>query len=147
MKYCKYCGSEMNDKDSFCGNCGRKTNRDDETTFYCKLWCSLAYWGFLFWLPLIACPKYRFARISANCGLWVLIVSTPLAFGINMMQRIINYGFAYKLIYVFALIVFIGFMAHMTWGCIKSIMAICRGTEAPSVMFFTKIRIIKDKRS
>ncbi len=28
MKYCRYCGTEMNDDDKFCPNCGRSVNGD-----------------------------------------------------------------------------------------------------------------------
>ena len=44
-----------------------------------KVWSILAYFGILFFLPLVCAPQSRFGRFHANQGLVLLICSLALA--------------------------------------------------------------------
>lgn len=175
MSYCKYCGTEIDSKDYFCSNCGKKIERDEEQTInqgvvsiyssaYSgtgnneipikmksteKLCCELAYFGTLFWLPLVFCPKEKNAKYYANQGLWILILSVASCWGIRILGIIDSlvsgtiFGIIYGGFYSLISILFFIFMLYLFTNCLKSIKCVHRDEIPESILFFEERAIIK----
>lgn len=162
MKYCSRCGSPMEDSERFCNRCGakagsgtafRRTTAQHEPPVEPagKLGCELAYAGTLFWLPLLICPEEKNADFCANQGLWVLILSVAACVGIRLLggvNEVLSGGFLGVItsgIYSFLFILFLALMLYLVWNCVKNAMAIHRGENPKSILFFDRIRIIKER--
>ena len=63
MKYCKYCGAQMNDGDAVCPSCGRaaetqpthsaRYNTGTQTAAKVIIMMTVAFWvGIIYWIPL-----------------------------------------------------------------------------------------------
>ena len=64
MKYCKYCGAQMNDGDAVCPSCGRAAGTQTAAKVFMIISCVLyallgiimmtvAFWvGIIYWIPL-----------------------------------------------------------------------------------------------
>ncbi|MFA9378300.1 MAG: zinc-ribbon domain-containing protein [Lachnotalea sp.] len=165
MRYCKYCGIEIDTKDTFCSHCGKKIEQDVEQAIKPgvegndtvpiqkksteKLCCELAYFGALFWLPLVFFPKEKNAKYYANQGLWILILSVVSCWGIRilgMINRIISgsiLGIIFGGIYSLIFILFLIFMFYLFVNCLKSAMRVHRDEIPDSILFFEERAIIK----
>lgn len=86
-------------------NINDRTNSFDRTDIdQNKVIAALAYFGILFFLPLIACPDSKFGRFHANQGLILLICSVIGGF-LNIIPILGNIASA-----IIGLIVFIFFL-------------------------------------
>lgn len=157
MSYCRYCGAPLSLSDAFCPKCGAKAvenNVNMGTDAYEEnqkenVCCELAYTGFLFWIPLVVCPKHRYAKYCANQGIWLLILSVLACTVIRILSGAnellsgggigIIAGGVYSLIHM----LFLLFMLCMVWQCIRNVMAVHRGGNPKAIFFFDLIRIIQ----
>lgn len=162
MKYCYFCGSEMEDGDFYCSKCGRAVRADrhhhynrhpnlisEEREPKEKLFCELAYTGFLFWLPLVFCKGERYAKCSANQGLWAVITAVVCCTAIRVAGAV-NAFFAGGIlgvitgsIYSLLFIIFLSFMLFLIWKCLKNVFQIHKGGELESILFFDAVAIIR----
>lgn len=55
-----------------------------------KVVSALAYFGILFWLPLVACKDSKFGRFHANQGLLLLILSAVLGVAGGILNALIG---------------------------------------------------------
>lgn len=157
MKYCWSCGNAMEDEDNYCSKCGKVVG--NVTSTYSvgkheqdsanKLFCELAYFGFLFWIPLAFCRDNKYAARSANQGLWALITAVICCTAIRILGAI-NTLFSGSLIgvitggiYTMAFIVFISFMLYLMWRCLRNVQNIQRGREMEPVLFFDTVAFFK----
>ena len=60
---------------------------DTQDTQDAKIWSILAYFGILFFLPLVCAPQSRFGRFHANQGLILLLTSLILGI-VNVVLQI-----------------------------------------------------------
>ncbi len=156
MKFCHYCGAEMDDGDNFCPKCGRsqwqKTAAPEPPKFRREpknaLMCELAYSGALFWLPLVFCPDEPDARFHANEGLWLLILSVLSCTAIRLLS-VVNDSLAgvasvlFSGLYAIAFLVFLAVMLYLLLCAVTRAMAISRGEEPRPILFFGRAAIIK----
>ena len=163
MKYCHHCGAPMKDEDAFCARCGMEAGPEQsgrrEPGIHSgpeihrepagKLCCELAYGGTLFWVPLLVCPKEKYARYCANQGLWVLILSVAACSLVRILGAL-NELFLGSLpgillggIYSFVFLLFLAFMLYLLWHCVKNALAIHRDEEPEGILFFDRIRMIR----
>lgn len=158
MKYCMHCGALLAEDSAFCARCGQSAERFPEmkespsshVDALDKLGCELAYFGTLFWIPLLLCPNSRNAKYHANQGLWLLILSV-LACTVVRILSAINSFFAGSIlgafsgaIYALAFTVFLFVMFYLSANALVRILAIHRGEQAKSILFFDSLRIIKE---
>lgn len=158
MKYCRFCASEMEDNDYYCPKCG-KPAQDSYPRYFQpvgaekepkeKLFCELAYLGFLFWLPLVFCKDEKYAKQSANQGLWAVIIATVcctairIAGAVNTLFSGSTLGFITGSIYSLLFLVFLSFMLFLMWKCLKNVFQIHKGGELESILFFDTAAIIR----
>lgn len=158
MKYCWSCGTGMEDDDLYCPKCGKsvmgshyKCSRpvSVEKEPREKLFCELAYVGFLFWLPLVFCKNEKYAKRSANQGLWAVITATVCCTAIRVAGAVNAFfaggiwGFIAGGIYSLLFIMFLSFMLYLMWKCLKNVFQIHKGGELESVLFFDAAAIIR----
>lgn len=158
MKYCWSCGTGMEDDDRYCPKCGKsvmgghyKYSRpvSVEKEPREKLFCELAYVGFLFWLPLVFCKDEKYAKRSANQGLWAVITATVCCTAIRVAGAVNTFfaggilGFIAGGIYSLLFIMFLSFMLYLMWKCLKNVFQIHKGGELESVLFFDAAAIIR----
>ncbi|HWQ97667.1 MAG TPA: DUF4870 domain-containing protein [Clostridia bacterium] len=78
MAYCAKCGSQLNEGDKACGNCGEPVpgaNRAPETTSSNDMWMGiLAYLGVLALVPYLVKDQSAFVRSHAIRGINLLIL-------------------------------------------------------------------------
>ncbi|MBA4347737.1 MAG: hypothetical protein C0413_02680 [Clostridiales bacterium] len=78
MAYCSKCGSQVNDGDRICGNCGEPVNganRTPETANSNDTWMGiLSYLGFLALIPYLIKDQSSFVRAHAVRGINLLIL-------------------------------------------------------------------------
>jgi len=78
MAYCAKCGSQLNEGDKACGNCGEPVpgaNRAPETTSSNDMWMGiLAYLGVLALVPYLVKDQSAFVRSHAVRGINLLIL-------------------------------------------------------------------------
>ncbi len=157
MKYCWSCGNAMEDEDSYCSKCGKPVEgvrptpsaatREKEPAN--KLCCELAYFGFLFWLPLAFCKKDKYAVRSANQGLWVLITAVVCCTAIRILGAVNTFFSGHLIgvltggIYTLAFIVFISFMLYLMWRCLRNVLNIHSDREMEPVLFFDNIAFFR----
>ena len=168
MRYCRFCGAGMEDGDCYCSKCGRAVQEgqhdhhnhhnhhnhhpkpvcvEKEPTE--KLLCELAYTGFLFWLPLVFCRDEKYAKQSANQGLWAVITATACCTAIQLADAL-NKLFAGSIIapisagiYSLLFIVFICFMLFLTGMCLRNVFQIHKDGELASILFFDSMAIFR----
>ena len=158
MKYCRFCGYGLEDNDFYCSKCGKRTEgysyeapRTPEVKKEPKekLFCELAYTGFLFWLPLAFCKGERHAKQSANQGLWTLIAAIVCCTAIRMFGALNSlfsgtlFGAVTSGVYGLMFIVFLSFMLFLTIKCLKNAFQIHKGSELEPILFFDKAAIIR----
>lgn len=164
MRYCIHCGSPLGDGDPFCSRCGASSDdvstqdgRTDGRSFTPiagaepkdKLICELAYSGILFWLPLVVSPKGQDTKYHANQGLWVLIVSCLLCWVVQIMGIVKDFlkgsvlGFIFNSVYYVLFAVFLTSMLYLAAQGVKRALAIHRGNEPESILFFEEKAIIR----
>lgn len=156
MPHCKSCGTLLDAGDAFCSHCGVKIDHGKGNTAQPrarepenKLCCELAYSGFLFWLPLLVCPKDKNTRYCANQGLWVLIISVLACwliriFGmVNDMLTDTLIGVVVNGFYCLVFIVFLALMGYLVLNCFKRAMEIHRDKTPASILFFEDRAIIR----
>ncbi len=157
MKYCWSCGNAMEDGDSYCSKCGKPTDgvHPNHSTVKRerkpanKLCCELAYFGFLFWLPLAFCRDDNYAARSANQGLWALITAVVCCAAIRILGAVNTFfsggliGVLTGGIYTLAFIVFISFMLYLMWRCLRNVLNIRHDREMEPVLFFDNIAFFK----
>lgn len=87
-----------------------------------KVWSILAYFGILFFLPLVCAPQSRFGRFHANQGLVLLICSLALAVVSWILLLIVGWiPFIGKIIYsLVSLVVFVVTLAGMIYGIVQA---------------------------
>jgi len=165
MKYCKYCGNALDDHDRFCDRCGRtaeKMQREEITGLrerkpemkvcygrWDTFCCQMAYFGTMFWMPLLLTHKSRRSRFCANQGLWTLLLAFACMTGLKLLRWIcfaaaggalgILGGGIYSL--TFMLILF--FMIYLVAHCIQSARALHRGEDPDPFLFFEEKAIIR----
>jgi len=73
MAYCAKCGSQLNESDKACGNCGEPVpgaNRAPETTSSNDMWMGiLSYLGLLALIPYLVKDQSAFVRSHAVRGI------------------------------------------------------------------------------
>lgn len=158
MKYCRFCGTGMEEEDFYCSKCGRSARSGHQKHPHSvnvekepreKLLCELAYAGFLFWLPLVFCKDEKYAKRSANQGLWATITATVCCTAIRIAGTVNNFfsGSIFGLItggiYSLLFIIFLSFMLFLMWKCLKNIFQIHKGEELEPILFFDNIAIIR----
>jgi len=78
MAYCAKCGSQLNEGDKACGNCGEPApgaNRAPETTSSNDMWMGiLSYLGLLALIPYLVKDQSAFVRAHAVRGINLLIL-------------------------------------------------------------------------
>jgi uncharacterized membrane protein len=78
MAYCAKCGSQLNENDKACGNCGEPVpgaNRAPEATSSNDMWMGiLAYLGVLALVPYLVKDQSAFVRSHAIRGINLLIL-------------------------------------------------------------------------
>ena len=152
----------MEDGDRYCAKCGRAAQADwpyhhaphpdpvhAEKEPKEKLLCELAYTGFLFWLPLVFCQGEKYARQSANQGLWAVITATVCCTAIRLAGAV-NGIFAGSIlspmaggIYSLLFIMFLSFMLLLLWTCLSNIFQIHKDGELEPILFFDSAAIIR----
>ena len=162
MKYCRFCGNEMDDADRFCAKCGQAVWESQpyhhspppapvhvEKEPKEKLFCELAYSGFLFWLPLVFCKEEKYARQSANQGLWALITAVVLCAAVKIAGAVSTFfastifGVFFSLFHSLSFAVFLVCMLCLTWKCVKNALRIHNGEELDPFLFFDRAAIIR----
>ena len=113
MAYCAKCGSQLNEGDKACGNCGEPVpgaNRAPETTSSNDMWMGiLAYLGVLALVPYLVKNQSAFVRSHAVRGINLLILEVIawVAVGVFSWVPVLNdilstvaglAGFAFSLI-------------------------------------------------
>ena len=108
MAYCVKCGRQLPEAAKFCPDCGSATVKDNASEGFKsavernvgditssfdpadieknKVVAGLSYLGFLFFLPLLACPESRFAKFHANQAFMLFV--TGIAW--SVIGRILN---------------------------------------------------------
>lgn len=158
MKYCSSCGAGMEDDDLYCPRCGKNVKEGHHKHYAPvsvekepreKLFCELAYVGFLFWLPLVFCKGDKYAKRSANQGLWAVITATVCCTAIRLVGAVNTFfagsvlGFITGGIYSLLFIIFLSFMLFLMWKCLKNVFQIHKGGELESILFFDVAAIIR----
>lgn len=77
-----------------------------------KVVCILAYFGILFFLPLVACPESKYGKFHANQGLLILITSLAISVVSGILSAL-------------AIIPFIGLVFAVLAGIIGGILGLC----------------------
>lgn len=87
-----------------------------------KVWSILAYFGILFFLPLVCAPQSRFGKFHANQGLVLLICSLALAVVSWILLLIVGWiPFIGKVIYsLVSLVIFVVTLAWMIYGIVQA---------------------------
>jgi uncharacterized membrane protein len=121
MIYCSKCGKQLDDNADFCTGCGVKIEKPssaqgafdsaanafntinstaDTTAEYDpadigknKVWAISAYFGILFFLPLVGCPDSKFGRFHANQGLVLLIFDIIVGVVQGIVCTVLGYIF------------------------------------------------------
>ena len=82
MAFCNKCGNQLPDGANNCPNCGAPAGNTQQNTQdfvnNMKGMSVLAYIGFLFLVPLLACPNSKFARYHTNQGLVLFLLEFAL---------------------------------------------------------------------
>lgn len=98
MAFCSNCGTQIPDNSNVCPSCGapqgnnaNQQNYQQQQAYVSgtgpidpndiqqnKVMAVLAYFGFLFLVPLLAAPNSRFARFHANQGLVLFLAEIAL---------------------------------------------------------------------
>lgn len=161
MAFCKNCGAELDEQDTFCPNCGAHAasgapttrcplnNRPEYSTVPTvekeptdKLFCELAYSGLLFWLPAVAGTDHPYKNICVRQGLFAVILAALACIGLNLAQGVARFvlsglpfaGVADALIFM----AFLFFMLYLTSRCVKGALAIHRDEKPQALFSFTK---------
>ncbi len=151
MKYCKFCGMKMEDDARRCPSCGeamtvtasRPNNR------LAKASCALAYFGTLFWMPLVFCPGDKKARRCANQGLWSLLTAAFAFFvtrTIKMLCAFLAVGpfsFLVNPLTVCSTMLLLFLMLYLAAMCWKNAMAVRKGDAPQPMLFFDSCAIIR----
>lgn len=168
MKYCENCGNPLDEKDEFCSCCGKKIRKPENEIewahtqknhvpieVYNSRWdtfcCQMAYFGTMFWMPIIFTHKSRRAWFCANQGLWTLI----LAIGSMEAMKLIRWirwksiggivgvigGGIYSLVFMLLIL----FMLYLAAHCISSVRALQKGKDPEVFLFFEDKPIIRYK--
>lgn len=158
MKFCHKCGAMMEDHDCYCCRCG-KAERKAELIYHNasntgketpdKLFCQLAYVGFLFWLPLVFCKNEEYGVRSANQGLWALIAATICCTAIRLAGAVNTFlagsilGALFGGVYALMFILFLPFMFFLMWKCLRNVFQIHRGKQIEPILFFDRMALIR----
>lgn len=104
-----------------------------------KIMSILAYFGILFFLPLVVCPQSRFGRFHANQGLLVLICYIIAGVISGIFSAIIPwYSVVHFLVPLISIILWIPCVALFIIGLINAI-----NGKAKELPLIGKIRIIR----
>lgn len=148
MKYCVRCGAPLEENDTFCSKCGAENMSAEPKE---KLLCELAYTGVLFWLPLFLGKEVKDTKYHANQGLWLLILSCLLCWGIQITGIIRNFfrsgllAFIFNGVYAIVFIVALLALLYLAIQAAKCAFAIHKGEAPESILFFEKKAIIKER--
>lgn len=148
MAFCNKCGKEIPDGANNCPNCGAPTsstqqnaqdfvnnimNTPDTTSQFDqqdindnKAMAILAYIGFLFLVPLLACPNSKFARYHTNQGLVLFLLELAVGvvagiFGVIPAIGVIIGGLLSAVGGIFALILMIMGIINASQGQAKEL--------------------------
>lgn len=151
MKYCKFCGAKMDDNVKRCLSCGEAT-----TACVCQTGkrlartsCALAYFGTLFWLPLVFCPRDKNARYCANQGLWSLLTAVLAFFAVRTTKMLCAFlaagplSFLANPLTVCSTMLFLFLMLYLVVMCWKNAMAVRKGNAPQPMLFFNSCAIIR----
>lgn len=147
MKYCVRCGAPLEENEIFCSKCGAKNMPTEPKE---KLLCELAYTGVLFWLPLFLGKEVKDAKYHANQGLWLLILSCPLCWMIQITGIVKSFFGSGLLVFIFNVVYGIVFiiallaLLYLAIQAAKCAFAIHKGEAPESILFFEKKTIIKE---
>ena len=117
-----------------------------------KVFCELAYTGTLFWLPLLLCPREKYARYHANQGLWLLILSAAGCTAIRLLSalnRLLAGGLLGAVFRGLYSLLFLGFlfgMLFLLWSAVTRALAIHREEAPRPILFFEQAAILKDQK-
>lgn len=153
MKYCIYCGTQIEDDDNFCKSCGKEThysgcNSVNEREPLDKLVNELAYMGTLFWLPLILGKRDAKAKYHANQGLWVLICSVIACTLLRISGYVNNLcsesllGIITGAIYSIIFLGFLIFMGYLSIQVILRALGVHSDEEPKTILWFEKYTLI-----
>lgn len=99
--HCSNCGKDIADNVKFCDGCGSpvvseqtNTQGTQKATVQAgsqdnKVIFILAYFGILFFLPLVSCPNSKEGRFHANQGLLLLITSVAGQIAVAILSAIL----------------------------------------------------------
>lgn len=136
---------EENDNDYY----NRRKKSDFGSQQIVRIICALAYFGTLFWIPLVLWPREQMARRISNQGLWSfisvliliilyhimefvykIIAHTPISFISNPLS-LMN-----KMLLIFSII----YLVIKNW---ENAMALIKGNKVKGILFFDEYPLIK----
>lgn len=105
-----------------------------------KIWSILAYFGILFFLPLVVVPHSRFGRFHANQGLILLLASLILGVVNVVLRLVIGWiPFVGKIICgLVSLVISVAALAWMIYGIVQAAQG--KAKTLPLIGKFTLIR-------
>lgn len=151
MKYCKICGMKLENNAKRCPSCGEvmTPHTCQSNSRFTRTSCALAYFGTLFWIPLVFCPKDKNAKCCANQGLWSLLTSI-FAFSaariIKMLCTFLTaspFSFLANPLTVCSTMLFLFLMLYLVTMCWKNAMAVRKGKTPRPMLFFNSCAIIR----
>lgn len=99
MKTCNKCGKTF-ENSNFCPDCGTEVKDAPKAEGYCendikdnKIFAFLSYIGPLFLVPILACPKSKYARFHANQGLVLFLAELVIALPVKFLGWLNNWLF------------------------------------------------------
>lgn len=107
MAFCRKCGKELKEENSYCPACGEPTEqaKPEAPTFsgtvegdpadieQNKAMAILSYFSLLVLVPIFAAKQSRFARFHANQGLVLLIAEVILGCALALVNGLIGLAF------------------------------------------------------
>lgn len=151
MKYCRFCGAKMENDAEKCPSCGEVMTAHTSQTSnrLARASCALAYFGTLFWMPLVFCPKDRNAKYCANQGLWSLLTAVFAFFAVRVIKLLCAFLAASPLSFLAnpltacSTMLFLFLMLYLAAMCWKNAMAVRKGRTPQPMLFFNSCAIIR----
>ena len=149
MKYCPYCGAKIKADAARCPVCKETIRSAQQANPLAKISCALAYFGTLFWMPLVFCPNDRNAKSCANQGLWSLLTAFFAFFFMRIVKTIglllikTPLSFLVNPLLAFSTMLFLFLMLYLVVMSLKNAMAVRNGSTPQPMLFFNSRPIIR----
>lgn len=151
MKYCSFCGAKMENNAVKCPACKEEMTAQTCQTSgrVARTACALAYFGTLFWMPLVFCPRDKNARTCANQGLWSLLTALFAFFLLKMIKALCAFliagpfSFLANPLTVLSTMLFLFLMLYLAAMCWKNAMAVRKGIAPAPMLFFHSLAMIR----